>query len=108
MTALPANGLGAVDAFPPRPAVALIRPVASPVEAPGEWHAVLRHFFLRFNRATYIHVHIIISKFSLYLARVAVVSCPAVTDIRLSADSAPLFASLRALRVSAVIVRILG
>lgn len=41
VTVLPANGLGAVDTVPPLLAVALVRPVTSPVEAPREGDAVL-------------------------------------------------------------------
>ena len=44
----------------------------------------------------------------LHLACVAIVSCPAVTHVWLGAYSSTLLASLRALRVSAVIVRVLG
>ena len=42
-----------------------------------------------------------------HLACVAVVSCPAVTHVRLGAYPSALFASLRALRISAVIVWVL-
>ena len=42
VTALPANGLGAIDALPPRITVALVRPVAGPVEAPWQWNTVLQ------------------------------------------------------------------
>ena len=90
--------------MPPLIAVALVGPVAGPMEASGEWDTVLRHSSFCYTTEQ----NNIFRQIFIYLACMAVVPRPAVADVRLGADSPALLASLRTLRVSAVIVRILG